>query len=446
MKKLILLLSTTLLASLFAEAQPTLTYLNHYQLTPNDEDTMGVFCRVFYHPTRDKFYTIYAGRDSASSAPQGQMGFFAWREYDANFVFTGLHDTLTNHSSAGDFAMVQVGTDYYHLTSGPVGKYKLSKYNEDFVLDHDTLITLDDNDSNTDQLMNYANGRLIIGAFHEPSEVYPSFPMQNAWTPTMHKFEFDLNLQPVAPETYLSPTFYSWGGSCIFNDNKYTIVSIDSFPQFHLTAFEYDVNWNYLGNATLNTDGQWSQGILWDGNYYYVAYHTGNQHWAGNVTVSIYDVNWTEVFTTTITNNITYPMPPGTDGENAQRPFLCRVGDKLYISYDQSTFTFVAMPENFIADMNWQSHVMVYQIDDPNGIENADQDLFKVYPNPANNFVKIECIKSSSISVTLFDINGRLILESFESEISIENLEVGTYFLIITDDLGNIEREKLIVN
>ncbi len=192
---------------LWIQAQPSLTFLSHHPLTPNNEDTIGVFCRVFYHPIREKFYTVYAGRDTTSNDPQGQMGYFAWREYDTNFVFTGVHDSLSNHVSAGDFAMVQVGTDYYHLTSGPPGKYKLSKYNEDFVLDHDTLITLDSHDSNTDQLMNYTNGRLVIGAFHEQSQTYPSFPMQNSWTPVMHKLEFDLNLNMVTVDTHLTETF-----------------------------------------------------------------------------------------------------------------------------------------------------------------------------------------------------------------------------------------------
>ncbi|HTL81673.1 MAG TPA: hypothetical protein VL651_08205, partial [Bacteroidia bacterium] len=63
MKKIILLFLGVLLIHP-SKAQPSMTILNHWQITPNTDDTSGVFCRTFYHSGRNKFYTVYAGRPS----------------------------------------------------------------------------------------------------------------------------------------------------------------------------------------------------------------------------------------------------------------------------------------------------------------------------------------------------------------------------------------------
>ena len=449
MKKAALLL--VLFFSCEAFSQVSLKLLNDYTITPNSVDTIGVFARTYYHPSRNKFYVVYGARPAGSALPQGQLTNYAWREYDASFNFTGTYGSLPGFTSAGDYAMEMVDSTYYHLCPGGLN-YKLSKFDDDFVAQGNVIIPLDSHDSNTDQLMGYGNGRFIIGAFHEPTQIHPTFPMQSNWSPSCHLFQYNTSLSSLATDQYLSPTFYSWGGSATFNsvNNHYEFVSMDSFPTYQLKAYEYDVNMNFLSEHLLSTDGQWSQGLIWDGTYYYLAYHTGGEHRCGNIVVSVWDMNWNQQTSLTITNYPVFPPSPGFH-TNAQRPYINKVGNMLYVSYDVETYNYIS-PNNIMTHFDWEAHVAKVQLNNPTGVLNQElsNGTMDVYPNPVkDNFVlSLGNFENSKSQMEIYDCHGKLIrreeIVNSQTEISLENNFSGVYLIKVILENGKVMTRKLI--
>jgi hypothetical protein len=225
----------------------SLILLNSYSLTPNTTDTMGAFCRLHYHPSRNKFYVTYAARPAASTMPAGNLTSYAWREYDANMNFTGVKGTLSGHGSvAGDYAIIMIDSTYYHLS----GLYKITKYDDDFTAQGTVTVPVVANDSRYDQCLNYCNGKILVGALYQNpvATTPPTFPQMTAtWTPQFHLYQYNTSLTAVASPTLLTPSMYSWGSSIVFNNNMYHIVTAEAFPNFNLYVYQYDINWNYLG-------------------------------------------------------------------------------------------------------------------------------------------------------------------------------------------------------
>lgn len=393
-------------------AQIHLTPLRHLQVTPNEQDSSGVFCRTFHHPGRNMFYVTYAGRPSAAAGPQR---YYRWREYDADFEPTGRSGTLPGFgSNVGDYAMLRVDSTYYHVAGTAGHAFKLTRFNDDFQSEGSTIIPLDPSDGTADMILDYANGRLILGALHQEGVTHPTFPMQTpSWTPVMHKWEFDLDLGSLAAPVYLNPTFSTWGGSCVFNGSRYFVVTQDSFPAVNLEAYEYDTAWNHLGTHHLSSEGQWSQGVLWDGTYYFVAYHSGRQHHSGNITVAVFDAAWTPVYSTVLTNYANYipqvSPPLGTRQENANRPYLTRVGQKLYVSYDVDAYVLNAFPTFYTFEKRWQSHVMELQIDEVGDVpEPNTPPVLRVYPNPTSGELSLNA-ELPIERVDIVDAGGRVV-------------------------------------
>ncbi|MCX8068876.1 MAG: hypothetical protein N2738_00050, partial [Thermodesulfovibrionales bacterium] len=147
------------------------------------------------------------------------------------------------------------------------------------------------------------------------------------------------------------PSNYSWGGSVIWDGTYYNIVTFDSFNSNKLYVYKYNSNWDFISQKLLIENNQWSQGLLWDGKYYYVSYHKGD-HNHGNVSIGIFDAEW-NILTEVQVTNYSY-----SNGINAQRPFLIKVGKLIFISYDLETYNTTTGENN----KDWQSQVDVYQI------------------------------------------------------------------------------------
>lgn len=434
MKKIIFVLLASILF-IKMQAQPSLSYKDHIILTPNTNDTIGAFCRLFYNSMQSKFYAVYAARYYNTGLPKGMLQDFRWMELDSLLNPTGTIGVLSGFTSAGDYAMVMVDSIYYHLTnegsttSGNL-KYRLSKYDDDFNFLNSIIITLNEHDSNIDQLMNYTNERLIIGAMHDSCCTPPTTPPQPFYNPNIHLFQYDLNLSPISSNQLLEPKSYSWGASCIFNNNSYYIVTMDNFNDHILSAYQYDTNFNFMASIPLDADGQWSQGILWEDGYYYVAYHTG-EHNHGNVRLGIYDSNWAQVSLTKVTDNLF------TDGINSNRPFLLKVGNLLYVSYDVETYN----PNSGENHKNWQAHVKVYEIDNTSSIfiqKNLSNEL-KVYPNPFSSELLVSYSKKIyPVTIRIYDSSQRLMYSQLlrnETPLSLANLSKGIYFLHLNEQV-----------
>jgi hypothetical protein len=448
MKNLVLFFG--ILLSISSSAQPGFTMLSQHQETPNSSDSVGVFCRTFYHPARDKYYTVYAGGQGTG----GPMNSNRWREYDASYTFTGTSGILPGVTSAGDFAMEQVGTDYYHVSASGNWDFKLSRFDEDFNLINSVTFTLDSSDSRADMLLNYCNGKLIIGAMHVPGEYHPTMPMQiPTWQPVMHKWEYDLTLTPLGPSVYLNEVWTTWGASCIYINNQYNIVTMRKWPQYSLNVYRYDNNWNYIDSVHLNADGQWSQGVVWDGTNIFLSYHSGNEHRSGNITLASFDSNWNLQYDTTITNYAVFILnvspDTGTTEYNANRPFLVRKGDTLVVSYDVDDYELISyIPKLYWSGQRWQAHVDFWRINSPSGIaENTTQDV-SIFPNPANDVITIR--NATNQHLTIYNSLGQVVMETridgSEQKINLSSLMGGIYNCVLTNENGSAVTRKIVVN
>lgn len=446
MRKLFTLCLALLCIGNMLSQAPTLTLLNGYTLTPNTTDTIGAFARIYYHQPRNKFYVTYAARQAGSSQPAGMLSNFAWREYDANMNFTGNKGSLPGFTSAGDYAMIMIDSTYYHLTnlgSTSVGvlKYKLTKMDDNFTSLATQTITLSSHDSNIDQLLNYTNGKLIIGAMYEGSSSPPVTPPTATYSPNVHIYQYDLNLNSIATDIILPQLAYSWGASCIFNAGNYHIITTDNIGSHKLYCYKYDSNFNYLNTTQISNDGQWSQGVLFINGYFFVAHHTGD-HNRGNVVIDIYDNNWVAQSTTTVTNFVV-ATTTNQVSYNCNRPFLTLVGNKLYVSYDIEKYIF---PVN---QKDWQAGVKVFQINGATGItENNINETFAISPNPSNKEITLSFKEpTTSCEISIIDFTGKQIKTetisngSLNHQIDISHLSNGVYLCEIKSGTKTVSRK-----
>lgn len=416
-----------------AEAQVTLTAVDSLVATPNGNDTIGAFARIFHHQPRNKFYLVYAARLYAQPSPAGVLNKFAWLEYDANLSPTGNSGYLPNHNSAGDFAMLMIDSTYYHLTVlNANSDYLLSKYDDDFNLLDTAHITLDACDSNIDQLMNYTNGRLLIGAMQETSVCPPTNPPVPNWVPYSHIFQYDpVTLAAVAADVVTTPSNICWGSSMIYNAGSYYHITMNNFNNHQLYAYQYDASFNYQSQTLLSNDGQWSQGLIWDAPYYYVAYHTGD-HNRGNVLLGVYDASWNSITTINVSN-----FPIVANGYNANRPYITKVGNLLYISYDVESYINAPPPVN---QKDWQAHVKVYQVSVSSGVPQQMPGGMscRLFPNPAAEYVDLICeagAGNAEGTVSVMDVFGKEVLhtslQSGSTRLYCGDLPGGVYSIVV---------------
>lgn len=79
------------------------------------------------------------------------------------------------------------------------------------------------------------------------------------------------------------------------------------------------------------------------------------------------------------------------------------------------------------------------------GIEDErKEDLVKIYPNPTQDFLKIQC-ESTLINVQVFALDGRLIINTKDSEIDMSSFDNGIYIIQIETNDG-IFSEQFVKN
>jgi hypothetical protein len=94
-----------------------------------------------------------------------------------------------------------------------------------------------------------------------------------------------------------------------------------------------------------------------------------------------------------------------------------------------------------------------YEISVVTGIENKEINLgFLVYPNPATEFLvlKVDGFENMNLSCWLYDIGGTLVLNkkvtTGETQINVQSLSAGTYFLKVTSGSKELKVFKVIKN
>jgi hypothetical protein len=151
------------------------------------------------------------------------------------------------------------------------------------------------------------------------------------------------------------------------------------------------------------------------------------------------------------------------NGEMLHDTAYCSVPGKSWLSFvdtlyvtDTLIITYEKSPNPDMVITNWDTGKGNYIFYNKNNYLNINElyvnNQIIVYPNPANNFVRIEArdnfFGSSTISIT--DIHGRKIFEQLIDNVSIEiNTESytsGMYFITISKESGQIINNKLFIN
>ncbi len=82
---------------------------------------------------------------------------------------------------------------------------------------------------------------------------------------------------------------------------------------------------------------------------------------------------------------------------NAHRPFITKVGNKLYISYDVSEYIYPTEQKN------WQAHVNVYQISNTTEVNQLTENWQNsIFQNPSSGKFTI----SGKGELSIYDLSG----------------------------------------
>jgi hypothetical protein len=207
-------------------------------------------------------------------------------------------------------------------------------------------------EAGNDQLMNLTGGVLVIGTLYDTAGTGPGYMtgMHTGTTyPQLRFYDPATLIEVASTRRLLDESNIPSGGSIAHRGAKYSLVTADRMesPQTpsKLYAYEWDESWAYLGKTLLSSDGQWSQGLLVDGDRIYVAYHQG-QHVRGDVRLAVFDSAWRKLAELEVTKY--------GGAQTAQRPWILKVGNRIYVSYD------VATGGDRLKD--WQAHVAIVEI------------------------------------------------------------------------------------
>ena len=160
---------------------------------------------------------------------------------------------------------------------------------------------------------------------------------------------------------------------------------------------------------------------------------------------------------------------PANDGYKPYSTLMRASNNKIYgtttrggaydsgvlFQYDPGTGEYMIMHE-FTSFREYPWFSAFIEVDTDFGInESDDQKLyFNVFPNPANDQIKISCDHTADdIRLSILDVRGRMILEKnysqtasrrFSTTFAIESLESGIYFVRLSSG-GNIRTQKIVV-
>jgi hypothetical protein len=145
-----------------------------------------------------------------------------------------------------------------------------------------------------------------------------------------HFFSTDLVSQDVR---ILDDTLHKPEGSMLYVDGTYYYVASDSMWG-NMIVLMYDQNWQYLGTKILRQQANFPTGVVYDDQFFYVAYMDTSQRTDpgilpvyNNIHLAAYDRDWNLVEDIAVTDF------SRTDNQQAGSPYIMLHDQKLYVSY-----------------------------------------------------------------------------------------------------------------
>jgi hypothetical protein len=337
--------------------QPPIEFIRSIQVTPDDEFLTGSFARINYVPATNRFVVTFGTK--ASTEPNTSLGAgYAYKEYNLDMQETGksgIIEWYTNVTEAGDSGSCMVNNTYYCAfvsQSNPAYGWTIVKYDaSDWTRLKEMFFLLDyPIQGNLDPCVAYVNGHLDVCDQYNPSGIWQEGN-------SSRHYLFTADLQPIGMiETNDTPNIS--GASIIFEDGIYYYVTANVYSG-GLVLMKYDSDWNYLGMKDLIPQAHWSQGLLSDGRYFYVAYLDTSLRNTGtffpvypNVRLAVFDRNWNLMHIENITDFAR------SDNKKGGRPWVILHGDSLYVSYDVDTVNITTEEE----ELKWQAYISIYKV------------------------------------------------------------------------------------
>jgi hypothetical protein len=340
--------------------QPPIEFVRSIQVTPDDEFLTGSFARVNYVPATNRFVVTFGMK--ASTEPNTSLGAgYAFKEYNLDLQETGKSGIIQwypNVTEAGDSGSCMVNNTYYCAfvsQSNPEYGWTIIKYDAaNWTRLEELFFPLEEpNQGNYDPCVAYVNGQIDICNQYNPSGIW-----QQGFS-SRHYF-FTADLQPIGMVT-VNDTPHISGASIIYEDGIYYYVSANVYNG-GLVLMKYDSDWNYLGMKNLMPQAHWSQGLLSDGRFFYLAYlDTSLRNPENpeiffpvypNVRLAVFDRDWNLIHIENVTDFTRSDLKKGG------RPWVIQHGDMLYVSYDVDTVNVTTEEE----ELKWQAHVSIYKI------------------------------------------------------------------------------------
>ena len=98
--------------------------------------------------------------------------------------------------------------------------------------------------------------------------------------------------------------------------------------------------------------------------------------------------------------------------------------------------------------VDFNIHVIMNYI--PDSVDENDDVMISVYPNPAQDYIHVETCHGASVhGIEIYNAAGQLMLSSTETEINVSELKSGVYFIRINcdgrDAIHRVFTERLII-
>jgi hypothetical protein len=332
-------------------------FIQTIQVTPdmNYSGAFVGFVRINFVPATDRFIVTFAARLPQPTGGCNEAA-YVYKEYTTDMQEIGKTGILTCEN--GDSGSVMVENDYYFVTgiepSSSNGLHLLKFDAKNWSKSAEAFIPLGLKEKyiTGDPMIAYVNGQFDISSQYNASGVWPE-----GGAATFHEFlSNDLQL---LDEKILSDNPHINGMSMIFVDKVYYLITADAYDG-NVVVMRYDQDWNYLGTKTLIQQANFSTGLAFDGQRFYLAYLDTSQRTEPgflpvflNVHLAAFTLNWDLIEDLAVTNYLPAVMQTG-------RPWVILHGNRLYVSYDVDPIDPITQAEQ----LQSQAIVSIYELTD----------------------------------------------------------------------------------